>query len=315
MKINAIIIAIFLSALALITSSCQKNDKSAKEAQKGQLKVVASLFPVYDFAKHIGKEKAAVGLLLSPGIESHSFDPKPADMLMINESDMFIYTGRFMEPWAADILKGVDNNNLLVIDSSIGINLMKEEESDSHSHSNNVTMDPHVWLDLENAKKMVDNILDGFIKKDPSNIDFYLRNAESYKANLDALDQRFKSALSNCKKDVFIHGGHFAFSYLAKRYNLKYISAYKGFSPNSEPSPRHLAELIRKMKSRDINHVYYEELITPRLAETIAKETGATMLMLHGAHNIAKKEMEEGATFISLMENNLENLKKGLQCQ
>jgi zinc transport system substrate-binding protein len=161
---------------------------------------------------------------------------------------------------------------------------------------------------------MIDSILEGLVKKDPNNKDLYRTNAEQYKSKLYDLDQKFRQTLSRCKKKVFVHAGHFAFGYLAKRYGLKYVSAY-GFSPDAEPSPRRLIELTKTLKRYGLNHIYYEELITPRVAETISKETGATLLMLHGAHNLAKEEFERGVTFISLMEGNLRNLEIGLQCQ
>lgn len=275
------------------------------------LKVVATLFPVYDFARNIGGETADVSLLLPPGVESHGFEPRPGDILKIKNADIFIYTGRFMEPWAEDIIRGTDNKNLLIVDSSNGITLQKEAEENRQGKK----IDPHIWLDLSNSEKMVDNILDGFIKKDHLHKDLFMKNANDYKAKLQDLDSRFKKTFSRCRKNIFIHGGHFAFGYFARRYGLEYISAYKGFSPDSEPSPRHLAELIKKMNRYDIRHVYYEELITPRVAMTIAKETGAIPLELNGGHNISKDDMDKGITFLSIMEKNLENLKTGLQCQ
>jgi zinc transport system substrate-binding protein len=175
-------------------------------------------------------------------------------------------------------------------------------------------MDPHFWLDFVNAQKMVDHILEGLLKRDSANKDFYSKNAEQYKSKLNDLDVQFKETLSRCKKKMFIHAGHFAFGYMARRYGLQYIAAY-GFSPDAEPSPKKLVELTKTLKKHGLAHLYYEELITPRVAETIAKETGASLLMLHGAHNLTKDEFEKGVTFISLMQENLKNLKAGLQCQ
>jgi len=289
--------------ISLILLSCEK--KIEKVAGEKKLKVVTSLFPLYDFARNIGKEKTDVTLLLPPGVEPHSFEPRPGDILKINEADIFIYTGRFMEPWVEDILKGIGSQGPLIIDSSKVIRLTEEAGK----------RDPHIWLDFSNAKKMVVNILDGFLRRDLSNKGFYLKNAEEYKKKLDELDKKFKDSLSSCKKDTIIHGGHFAFGYLAKRYNLKYISAYKGFSPDAEPTPGSLIELSKKLKEHDIKYIFYEELISPKVSEAIARETGAKLLMLHGAHNVTKDEMDRGVTFISLMEQNLNNLKVGLQCQ
>jgi zinc transport system substrate-binding protein len=289
--------------ITLISISCEKKNEKVKEEKK--LKVITSLFPLYDFARNIGKQKADVTLLLPPGVEPHAFEPRPGDILKINEADIFIYTGRFMEPWVEDILKCLSSQGPLILDSSKVIRLMEEEGK----------MDPHIWLDFSNAKKIVVNILDGYLKRDLANKDYYLKNAEEYKKKLDELDRKFRDSLSSCKKDIIIHGGHFAFGYLAKRYNLKYISAYKGFSPNAEPTPKNLIELTKKLKEHDIKYVFYEELITPKVSEAIAREIGAKLLMLHGAHNITKDEMDRGVTFISLMEQNLNNLKVGLECQ
>jgi zinc transport system substrate-binding protein len=274
--------------------------------------------------------------LLPPGVEPHSFEPKPDDIVRINKADLFIYTGKVMEPWAGDILKGLDNKKLIVVDTSQGITLMEERGEHEHKHGENQEkkgtdthkeghkheqkeghlheMDPHFWLDFVNAQKMVDHILEGLLKRDSANKEFYSKNAEQYKSKLNDLDLQFKETLSRCKKKMFIHAGHFAFGYMARRYGLQYIAAY-GFSPDAEPSPKKLVELTKALKKHGLAHLYYEELITPRVAETIAKETGASLLMLHGAHNLTKDEFEKGVTFISLMEGNLKNLEVGLQCQ
>ena len=114
---------------------------------------------------------------------------------------------------------------------------------------------------------------------------------------------------------VIVHAGHFAFGYLTKRYGITYVSAYKGFSPDAEPTPKRLVEITKNVRKYGIKYIYYEELSAPRVADVIAKETGCGLLMLHGAHNVTREEMESGATFISLMEKNLENLKVGLECR
>lgn len=312
----------FIIILLLINLiACQKK-KESHQTNEG-LNVITTLFPLYDFTKHIAREKASVSLLLPPGVEAHSFEPKPGDIVKINKADLFIYTGKYMEPWVESIIKSIDNKNLLIIDTSPGITLLENragankygvsEKPDERPHKHG-SIDPHIWLDFENAGRMVDTILKGLVKKDPANKDYYTKNAETYKAQLDLLDKKYRESLSCCKKDSFIHGGHFAFNYLARRYNLKYLSAYPG-SPDSEPTMKQLIALKKKMEELNIKAIFYEELITPRVAEMISKETGAIMLKLHGAHNVSKEELERDVTFLSLMEENLKNLKVGLQCQ
>lgn len=304
---------------------------------KGKIEVVTTLFPTYDFVKQVGKSKVNVALLLPPGVESHTFEPKPQDVVRINKADVFIYTGKYMEPWADDVLKGISNNNLLVIDASKGIELMAEDDHDEegehhegeaehneeenhdgeheHGHHHHGGKDPHIWLDLANDQIMVDTIARALAEKDPANSDFYLKNAGNYKAKLADLDRRFKETLSTAKYKTIIYGGHFAFGYFVKRYGLKHDSPYEGFSPNAEPSPKAIAELINKLKVSGSKYIYYEELLEPKVARVIAQESGAKLELLHGAHNVSKDELNKGVTFIDIMEENLKKLKVGLECE
>jgi len=152
------------------------------------------------------------------------------------------------------------------------------------------------------------------VAKDPANREYYTARAAHYKAELNKLDDEYKSGLSTCGKKVFLHGGHYAFGYLAKRYGLQYQAA-SAVNADAEPTPSKLAELVKLMRATGLKYVYSEELLSTRSAYTIAKETGATVLMLHGAHNISKDDLAKGVTFISLMKKNLENLRTGLECR
>ena len=301
--------------MSFIVMGCQKKEQTPAELQK--LQVITTLFPVYDFTRNVAGDKAHVILLLPPGVEAHSFEPKPGDILKISSAGLLIYTGMYMEPWIENILKGIDNKNLLVVDTSRGITLRESvDDMDDHGHKEkhgHEKLDPHIWLDITNAQKMVDNILEGLSRKDPANSNYYTKNAEAYKAKLDEIDKKYRDTLSTCKQKVFIHGGHFAFGYLAKRYGLNYMAAYKG-SPDAEPTPRRITELKKMLKTYDIKYIYYEELITPRVAEVVSKETGAALLKIHGAHNVSKEEMDKGITFLGIMEDNLKSLQKGLGC-
>lgn len=315
------LIVLILALFAILTFSCGKNETGPQTQPK--IIIVTTLFPLYDFARSIAAEKAEVVLLLSPGVEAHAFEPKPGDMLKIDRARLFIYTGKYMEPWAESIIRGSENKKLTVVDTSRGITLMRtgneahaDNKEDVHNdkHQDHGAYDPHIWLDPENAMKMVDNIVDGLSAADPSNKDLYLKNAGRYKEKLAALDSKFREGLGTCKKKVIIHGGHFAFGYLARRYGLEYVSAYEG-SPNAEPTAVKIIMLKKKIKDNDVKFVFFEELITPRVSELLSRETGATLLKLHGIHNISKEEMEKGTGFIPLMEENLANLKVGLECR
>lgn len=314
------ILALFV-AMMLVWSACQRQEQIPAT---DKLKVVTTLFPLYDFVRNVGREKVEVSLLLPPGVEPHSFEPKPNDIVRVNKANVFIYTNKFMEPWATDILGGVGRSDLLVVDSSTGAMFLPTREQSGEAgehagthaeeHGHALGMDPHIWLSIPNAEKMVDNIVAGLAARNPANREFYHRNGEAYKSELNRLDRKFKEGLSVCKTRMFLHGGHYAFGYLADRYGLSYISAY-AVSADAEPTPGRLVKLINQMKSHSLHFIFTEELISPRTAMIIAEETGATILKLHGAHNVSKEEMERGVTYLSLMEQNLENLREGLQCR
>jgi zinc transport system substrate-binding protein len=204
-----------------------------------------------------------------------------------------------------------------VVDASKGVTLLKagpeEQSGQAHEGEQHGGIDPHIWLDFANAQIMVQNISDGLISKDPANKDFYAANARAYQQELGKLDAEYRAGLATCGKKEFLHGGHYVFGYLAKRYGLTYRSA-QAVNPDSEPTPAKIAELVREMRASGLKYIYCEELLSPATAEMIAKETGASVLLLNGAHNISKQDFDNKVTFISLMRQNLVNLKKGLQC-
>lgn len=307
------IIFLILIFISLIQTGCKKEESSTVSKR---IKVIVTLFPIYDFVKNVGGQYVDVYLLLPAGAEAHSFEPSPEDIIKISKADVFIYTGKHLEPWAEKILKGIDKKSLIVVDCSQGIQLKKGIDSDNHDHGGHEhKVDPHIWLDFENAKKMVDNIVEAIIRADANHKEYYIKHSEVYKLKLTELDERFKKGLSSCKTRYFIHGGHYTFGYLAKRYGLRYISAYESFSPDAEPTAQRISMIIKTIKKYNTKYVFYEELISPKLAEMISRETGANLLKLHGAHNLTRDEWERGTTFISLMEQNLLNLRMGLQCQ
>ena len=311
-------VALAVCVVMVLLTSCRAREE--KTVQSKKLQVVTSLFPLYDFARNIGQDRADVSLLLPPGLEAHSFEPKPGDMVRLNQANVFIYTNSAMEPWVQDVLKGVQNRDLKVIESGHGIAMISDhdrhghgrEAGHRHGHDQDGA-DPHIWLDFSNAVKIVDHILAGFIERDPLNRVFYQGNADAHKAKLNDLDRLFKEGLSGCRKRIIVHGGHFAFGYLARRYGFEYV-AVSGFSPDAEPTPAGMVRINKTLKANGLNHLFYEELLSPRVAESIARETRVSLLMLHAAHNVSKEEFERGVSFIDLMQRNLQNLKRGLQC-
>lgn len=275
-----------------------------------KIQVVTTLFPLYDFVRVIGQERVAVSLLLPPGVEAHSFEPKPSDIVKINTSDLFVYTGKFMEPWAEDIISGVTNKEVQFVNTGNGIELLTLTEGmPDEAHG----IDPHIWLDFDNNKMMIDSIVQALVARDPANVSFYEKNATDYKKKLGELDSQYKTSSTTCENRMIVYGGHYAFGYLSKRYHLQYIAA-QGLAPDAEPTANDLVKLVEQVKKNNIKYVFYEEMTTPEIAETIANETNAKMLLLNAAHNVSKEDIENNISFLSIMTENLVNLKTGLGC-
>ncbi|MBI3580805.1 MAG: zinc ABC transporter substrate-binding protein [Nitrospinae bacterium] len=293
--------------LALAVASCQKAPAPTAPKLRG-LTAVATIFPAYDFARTIGGGRASVLMLVPPGVETHEYEPRPDDFVRVHGADFFIYTGPSMEPWAGTIVAGVDPQKTEVI------NLGPAARPQGGSPGLRATSDPHIWLDFFVAAKMADLVAEGFSRRDPSNREFYVKNAGGLKNALSALDARYASRLKNCKRDVFIHGGHRSFDRLARRYGLRYEAAVDSFR-DAEPLPARMAELARLMRDTGIKYVLYDELEGAATASALANENGAELLAVNSAHTVSKGDFKNGATFASIMEKNLERLERALECK
>lgn len=308
-----IIITSILIVIALfIWGAFSYKARSRETDVNSRIKVVTTLFPLFDLAKKIGADTAEVSLLLPPGVEAHSFEPRPSDIAKINEADIFIYTGKFMEPWVADILNSISNRDLIIVDASQGTTMIPGVFHDEDEPAG--SLDPHIWLDFDNTKIMAINISKAFIKKNEAAALLYNEKLDAYNFELTDLDNKYKTVLTNCKSKEIIYGGHYAFGYLAHRYNLQYLAA-QGISPDAEPSASDLAGLVEQIRKNNLKYVFYEELSSPKIAETIAQETKAKLLLLNAAHNLAKSQIDSGLSFFDIMKYNLDNLKIGLECE
>jgi zinc transport system substrate-binding protein len=309
-RLSKIILICLLLTLPFILS-CQQSWET--QQQDNKLRVVATIFPLYDFARNIGGDKVQVSLLLPPATDAHNMELKPNDIVKISKADLFLYVNMEMEHWAYKIIKATSSNtNMLPVETGNGITMLLLSETDE-SDQRSSKFDPHIWLDFDNAQKMVDNIAAAFIKRDARNGDFYRKNALEYKLRLAVLDKKYREGLTRCRTKVILHAGHWAFAYLANKYNFRYIAA-STVSADSEPSPQKILDLIKQVKKQHILYIYYEDILAPRLAQTIAGETGAGLLKLYNGHGIIKEDLKEGTSFLMMMEKNLTNLKLGMQC-
>lgn len=277
-----------------------------------EMRVVTTLFPLYDMTRFIAGDTAEVSLLLPPGVEAHSFEPKPTDLVRISQADLFVYTGSLMEPWVEDVLVSIWNSGLVVVDASQGTNRIPAVFGNADDPAG--SPDPHIWLDFDNAKMMVSTIEQALESKNPAAKTSYQQNAGEYRDQLTALDTSYRTTLATAKIKEIVYAGHYAFGYLAHRYGLGYLAA-QGISPDSEPTANDLARLVEQVRTDQIQYILYEELTSSKIAETLARETNAKLLLLNAAHNLTKQQFEQGVTFFDILRSNLENLRVGLECQ
>lgn len=275
-----------------------------------KITIVTTLFPFYDFANQIGGEHVEVSLLLPPGVEAHSYAPTPKDMMRIKNADLFLYTGSNMEPWVKDLFEGVHNEKLVVVDLSEKLVLEVHDHGDSDHKDNE--MDLHYWLDPHMVLQIVERIAHEMIKVNPDNKAVYQKNTEHLILQLKHLEKETTGIIAQCYKKTVLFAGHNVFGYFGDHYGLTFINAYPNFSPNARPTPKTLVRLVKLIKQKDIKVIYHEELIDPKIGEVLAAETGATLMMLHGAPNLTKEEWAKNETYISLMKENAEKLKIGL---
>lgn len=299
--IIAIMIIIPLSTIAMWNSTrFQEFTETSVENQK--IIALASFYPLYEFTKEVGNDKVDVSLLVPPGIEPHDWEPSIQDLKRIQQADIIIINGMGFEKWFEDIEKF--NSKISVIDSSIGINVIKGIDEHDTSHLDNSLTDPHIWLNPSMAKIQVKNIADGLIELDPDNRSYYQDNLENYIKKLDILDSKIRKELSNCSKDFIAF--HNAFTYFAKEYGLNQHTIVSN-EPHGEPTSTTLEKIIKIAKEMKIKVIFTEEGVDRRTSEVIANELNGKALTLSPL-----EISETSSTYIEKMEVNLDNLKEAL---
>jgi zinc transport system substrate-binding protein len=288
-----------------------------------KIRVTASFYPLYDIAKNIGKDKIHLTQLVPFGKGVHFFEPKPNDILNISNASIFFYGGAGIDPWASMILNGLPKKDFALQASSV-VQLLKIEDEFSHNEHKEIDIDdetdekehsfksydPHFWLDFENMRKMVALFTKKISDTDPKNKKFYMQNAKEYIQQLQYLKETYDESLRNCKYQKVIVN-HNAFRYLDKNYNFETIPI-TGLSPEAQPNPKVMSELIKLVKNDEVSTIFFESLSNEAIAQTVANETGANVSVLNPLGNIKQSEVPKG--FFKLMEENLKNLKSGLEC-
>ena len=303
-------------AIALLAAGLGAGAVRAEDAARPV--VIATLFPVADFAREIAGDAAEIVPLLPPGAEAHSYAPTPADMVRLSSARLFLYVSPDMETWVPGLVANAPATLRVRAvapesEADAGHEAEEHEPGDDGGHDHH-GHDPHVWLDPLQALDMADRIAAALAEADPAQAGLYQANAAGLKSRLTDLHNDILAGLADCRSRVVVCGGHFAFGHFAERYGLRHLSPYAGFSPNAQPSPRALAELVRTLRTLGTSAIFYEEILDPKLARVLADETGAQLLPLHSMHNMTREDIAAGATYFTLMRRNLENLRKGLGC-
>jgi zinc transport system substrate-binding protein len=273
--------------------------------------VVASFYPIFEFVKNVGGDRVEVTSLIPVGTEPHDFDPTVQQVQNAQAADMVVFNGAgFEEERLMDI------NAKFIVDTSKGLNLTTNTagHNEENEGDNELSYDPHIWLDPILVKQQVEQIRDGLIRIDPTNAEYYNENANSFIAELDNLDRTIRERLSNCERKDFI-AFHNAFSYFAERYGLTQHSI-QGISPEAEILPQRLQQIIGLAREIGIDIIYSEELVDPRLANVIAQEIpNGRVLVLSPIEGVSNEEQNVGIGYLDKMNKNIENLRLGLKCK
>lgn len=299
-------------ALVIAASVFAGCSNSQKQEEDGKLKVITSNFPPYDFLREIGGGRINLSMLISPGAESHSYEPTPKDIADVNSCDVFVYTGGNSDQWVGSLISSGDNEDMKVVKMMDCVELLEEPEEEDHDHQGEEAMDEHVWTSPKNAVIIVEKLAQTLAEADPENAGFYNENAEAYIEKLENLDNEFRETIDNSERKTLVFGDRFPFGYLVNEYGLDYISAFPGCSTDTEASAADIAKIIDYVNENDIPVVFYIELSSGKTADTICEATGAKKLLLHSCHNVSKEDFENGVTYLQLMENNLANIKEAL---
>lgn len=284
------------------------NLNSREAVPQDKLNVFASFYPLAHIVSEVGGQHVSVKNMLSPGGEPHDFEPSPQQFAELGKSDLFVFNGGHFEPWISTWEKGMPTKPGRVINMIDELNKQYFPLIDREG-----AVDPHIWLDPTIFKQEIEIIRDVLIEIDPKNTPAYQANANQLINSVNELDQRFREGLRTCaKQDVIV--SHDAFGYLAQQYGFSIIPI-AGISPDEEPSPRDIARIADIAREKGLEYIFFETTVNPRLSETIAREIGATTLVLNPLESLTADEVQSGESYHVIMEKNLNNLRKALVCQ
>jgi zinc transport system substrate-binding protein len=294
--------------LLLLSAGCSTATRAPSfAAGSGKVKAAASFYPVFEFTRAVGGDRVDVVNMVPAGVEPHDWEPTPGHIRTLNAAQLFIYSGAGMEHWVPKTLASLDNQQLAVLEASAGFDLLKGADPEEESQ-----WDPHVWLDPLGAVYEVSAIRDALTRIDPAGKQTYAANAAAYIGQLMALDGEFRAGLAGCARQAF-YTTHSAFGYLAREYDLKQ-EPIMGLTPDAEPRPRDLARLIDEAEANHVQYIFFETLVSDKVARMVAREVGARTLVLNPLEGLTAAEVNAGQSYLSVMRANLANLKLAMEC-
>ncbi|MCQ2466552.1 MAG: zinc ABC transporter substrate-binding protein [Clostridia bacterium] len=327
-RTNLISFVLIVALLLLPLCSCARTEFF----EEGKLKVVCTIYPVYDFTCQVAGDKADVKLLVKPGSDPHSWELSTDDMLLLEEADVLIANGAGMEPWLDTCLDALDNKDINVCIASDGLDLITfgdttndafedfegsdhdddhDEHHDEHGHDHSANgIDPHTWLSLSNAIKEIDAITNVLSKVDPANADYYLNNAQKYQADISSLQDEIDQYKDGLQGQTIVVS-HEAFGYICSEVGMTQMPV-EGISSDAEPDARTVSLIIDFIRANGIETIYYDSIINPSAAYVISEETGCELILLHSFGSVTSEEYNNKMSYVQAMRENYHNLLVGL---
>ncbi len=306
-KITYIIVGSLVAIIVLaVIAGLYLTNNNTGTTPSSKLNVVATFYPLYDFAQNVGGDKVSVSILVPETTDVHDFEPTPSSLAAVSSANVLIYNGAGLEPWIQSIITSAGNSKLIQVDTSQGIQLLPVP---SQFQKNNQTIDPHIWLNPLNAKQQVNNILNGLIKADPADSQYFTQNANAYEAQLDNLNAQAINATTNTATKYFVTF-HEAFAYFANQYNVTQLPILGPFE--EEPTPADIQNVINAINQYHLKYVGYESLENQAIPNTIHSETNATLINMNPIEGLTPQQKAAGDNYIILMQQDINNIHLAL---
>lgn len=319
-KVFALAFAGLLALIAVVLSFLPNAQQQALLAENGdKIQVVASFYPMADFTRKIGGDKVEVTTMIPVGTEPHGWEPTPSDVKKLIGAKLFVYNGLGVEPWVDSMMSSLQQDAPATVEASKGIKYLYLDHNHAHGgeagdkdvkEGSQQAIDPHVWLDPLNALKEMENICQALCKVDPDNAQYYKDNLAHQTQLMEELNRSFAQQLESCPRHEIVVS-HEAYGYLCHAYGLEQIGI-EGLEPDSEPDAKRMAEIVNMVKTKGITTIFYEDLVSPKVAEEIAKETGCKAQSLSPLESLTPAQERQHQDYYSIMKENLVKLKEAL---